>query len=72
MTADAPDDITVVRTDIEATHAELSVTVDALSDKLNVKRNAQRRAHDVVERVEPHRTAPRSWLGSRRSPRSLP
>jgi hypothetical protein len=53
---DPPEDIAAVRADIEATRAELSETVDALSDKLNVKRNAQRRAHDVAARAEPHRT----------------
>jgi Protein of unknown function (DUF3618) len=54
--SDPPDDIAAVRADIEATRAELSDTVDALNDKLNVKRNVQRRAHDVAERAEPHRT----------------
>jgi hypothetical protein len=54
--SDPPDDIAAVRADIEATRAELSDTVDALNDKLNVKRNVQRRAQDVAERAGPHRT----------------
>jgi uncharacterized protein YhaN len=54
--ADPPNDIDAVRADIEATRSELSDTVDALSDKLNVKRTVQRRAQDVVDRAEPHRT----------------
>jgi hypothetical protein len=54
--SDPPEDIAAVRADIEATRAELSDTVDALNDKLNVKRNVQRRAQDVAERARPHRT----------------
>jgi len=45
-----------VKSDIEQARAELAATVDALSDKLDVKARASDKVAEVKTKLEPHRT----------------
>jgi uncharacterized protein DUF3618 len=45
-----------VKSDIEQARAELAATVDALSDKLDVKARAGDKVAEIKTKVEPHRT----------------
>lgn len=45
-----------VKSDIEQARAELAATVDALSDKLDVKARASDKVTQLKTKVEPHRT----------------
>ena len=49
------DEKDAVRADITATRDELASTVDALSDKLDVKARAGHRVHQLSAKAAPHR-----------------
>jgi len=45
------DDVDTLKADIEETRSELGATVDELSDRLNVRKQAKAKAHDVQQSV---------------------
>ena len=50
------DEVELVKAEIEQKRHELADTVDALSEKLNVKAQARSKLADVQAKVQPHRT----------------